>query len=175
MHQLNRTHIAFGPNDMKKLIKFKSWPEQTIKYHTKIRRSYEKKPILQRERKSNIPGEQWAKILRLPLGFGWGPLNSIQKTKWEIKKAKKKQKKKKKGYHEMEHRVCKSASHSEQSCRNSNFQRPPLPFETVSVFVRMSERERGVGSWEAETPSHLCLYMTLPTISLPLLSASKFG
>jgi hypothetical protein len=39
-----------------------------------------------------------------------------------------------------EHRVCKSASHSKQSCRNSNFQRPPLPLK-LCAFVRVSDAE----------------------------------
>jgi hypothetical protein len=43
-----------------------------------------------------------------------------------------------------EHSVCKSASHSKQSCRNSNFQRPPLPLK-LCAFVRVSDA--GDGAW----------------------------
>ena len=71
-----------------------------------------------------------------------GALNSkpermkTQKKYFKKKKKKKKRQKpkgclrKRKGiaitYHEEEHRVSNSASHSEQSCRNSYAQRPPL-------------------------------------------------
>jgi hypothetical protein len=48
-----------------------------------------------------------------------------------------------------EHRVCKSASHSKQSCRNSNFQRPPLPLK-LCAFVRASDA--GDGAWGGMTP-----------------------
>lgn len=84
------------------------------------------------------------------LAFDGGPEFQTRKNenpKEVFKKKKKAQKTKgclRKGkgiaitYHEEEHRVSNSASHSEQSCRNSYAQRPPL-LEALWVFDFESE------------------------------------
>jgi hypothetical protein len=124
----------------------------------KIWRSHEKNfSYKERERVTYLENNE-LKFFDSHLAFDGGPEIQSKKQKWETKKAKKKKKpkrRKKKGYHEKEHRVCKSASHSKQSCWNSNSQRPPLPFETLCVFVRVSEREKDGGSLNTLVP--LCL------------------
>lgn len=82
------------------------------------------------------------------LAFDGGPEFQTRKNenpKEVLKKKRQKPKgclRKRKGiaiaYHEKEHRVCKSASHSEQSCSNSNAQGPPL-LEALWVFEFESE------------------------------------